>query len=114
MEQKNINIQEQYLKTFVETLRPQDPEIRKQVDIGYSWENNTAILFEIRPKWDHPEELMNTEFAKIRYTKTQKEYKLYWMRGTGKWEIYEPFPTATNLQELLNVIKEDAHSCFFG
>lgn len=43
--EKNINIQEQYLKTFVETLRPQDPEIRKQVDIGYSWENNTAILF---------------------------------------------------------------------
>ena len=33
--EKNINIQEQYLKTFVETLRPQDPEIRKQVDIGY-------------------------------------------------------------------------------
>lgn len=114
MEKKNIDIHEQYLKTFVEALRPQDPEIRKQINIGYSWGNNTAILFEIRPKWDDSKELINTEFAKIRYTRTQKEYKLYWMRSTGKWEIYEPFPIATNLKELLNVIKEDAHYCFFG
>lgn len=114
MEKKNAAIQNQYLKKFVETLRPEDLEIRKQVDIGYTWENNTAILFEIRPKWDNPEELLSIQFAKIRYTKTQKEYKLYWMRSSGKWEIYEPFPTATNLQDLLNEIKEDTHSCFFG
>ena len=114
MEKKNIDIHQQYLKTFVETLRPKDPEIRQQIDIGYSWKNNTAVLFEISPKWDNPEELLNTEFAKIRYIKTQKEYKLYWMRSTGKWELYEPFPISTNLKELLNVIKEDAHYCFFG
>lgn len=114
MEIKNTDIQNQYLKTFVETLRPEDVEIRTQVDIGYTWENNTAILFEIRPKWDNPEELLHTEFAKIRYTKTQKQYQLYWMRSSGKWEIYEPFPTATHLQDLLKEIKEDTHSCFFG
>lgn len=114
MDQKNIEIQDKYLKTFVESLRSEDVKIRKQIDFGYSWENNTAILFEIRPKWDNPEELLNAEFAKIRYIKTQKEYKLYWMRSSGKWELYEPFPTATNLQDLLKVVKQDSHSCFFG
>ena len=114
MEQKNIDIQENYLKTFVESLRPEDVEIRKQIDYGYSWENNIAILFEIRPRWDRPEKLMNIEFAKIRYTRTQREYKLYWMRGSGKWELYEPFPTATNLQDLLKEVKQDSYSCFFG
>ena len=114
MNQKNIEIQEEYLKTFVQSLRPEDVKIRKQIDFGYSWGNNIAILFDIRPKWDNPEELLNTEFAKIRYIKTQKEYKLYWMRSSGKWDLYEPFPTATNLQDLLKEVKIDSHSCFFG
>ena len=43
MEKKNIDIHEQYLKTFVETLRQQDPEIRKQIDIGYSWGSTISL-----------------------------------------------------------------------
>lgn len=40
------------LRSFVETLRSSDEEIRKQLDVGYSWDGQTALLFEIRPQWN--------------------------------------------------------------
>lgn len=109
-----LDITFQYLKQFVESIRPQEIEMREQVDIGFSWENNKAILFEIRPKWNNPEEVVHREFAKISFTKSKNQWKLYWMRAHGKWELYEPFPTANNLPKLLDIIKEDALNCFFG
>lgn len=33
---KEISISEAYIKQFVEGLRPEDHEIRKQLDFGYS------------------------------------------------------------------------------
>ncbi|WP_369294060.1 DUF3024 domain-containing protein [Sphingobacterium siyangense] len=41
-------------------------------------------------------------------------WKLYWMRGSGKWEAYEPKPESTNLQLLLDEINHDGYACFFG
>lgn len=111
---KEIGIIEVYIKQFIESLRPEEEEIRKQIDYGYSWEKNIAILYSIRPFWQNPNELIQSEFAKIRYTKTTNEWKLYWMRASGKWELYEPHPMANNLQDLLAIIKEDQFHCFFG
>jgi len=112
--EKEININEVYIKQFVESLRPKDLEIRKQLDAGYTWEKNTAILFTIRPFWMNPDELIHSEFAKLHYIKTKKSWSLYWMRASGKWKLYDVHPTANNLHELLTVIKEDEYNCFFG
>ena len=111
---KEISISEAYIKQFVEGLRPEDHEIRKQLDFGYSWEKNTAILYTIRPLWNNPNELIQSDFAKIRFTKTTNSWSLYWMRTSGKWELYDPHPIADNLQDLLAIIKEDKFNCFFG
>ncbi len=111
---KEIGINEVYIKQFIESLRPEEEEIRKQIDYGYSWEKNTAILYSIRPFWQNPNELIQSEFAKIRYTKTTNTWSLYWMRVSGKWELYEPHAIATNLLELLAIVKEDQFNCFFG
>ena len=51
---QTIDFNESLVNNFVESIRPQDEEIRKQVDIGYSYEKNTIILFEIHPAWDDP------------------------------------------------------------
>lgn len=75
---------------------------------------NTAILFNLRPFWSDPSRIIQSEFAKIRYTKSTDTWSLYWMRASGKWESYEPHPTAKNLQELLTIIKADEYNCFFG
>lgn len=114
MENKEIDLNNELLKRFVEVLRPQDEEIRKQVDIGYSWDGSIAILYEVRPRWNSREEILHNEFAKIRYHKSRGEWNLYWMRANGKWEAYKAHSVASNLQKLLDVIKEDKHHCFFG
>ncbi|HET8885791.1 MAG TPA: DUF3024 domain-containing protein [Salinimicrobium sp.] len=36
------------------------------------------------------------------------------MRASGKWELYQPFPKSSYLDEILLMIKEDKHGCFFG
>ena len=81
MPTKIIDINEATIKSYVEHLRPEDLEIRKQVDIGYLYKANVVCLFEIRPKWDNLEEKEKIEFARIRYYKSKKIWKLYWMRS---------------------------------
>ncbi|MFA7686876.1 MAG: DUF3024 domain-containing protein [Moheibacter sp.] len=102
------------LKNFVEKLRPQDEEIRKKLDMGYSWDGSMVLLYEIRPQWDNPKNILHHNFAKIRFYKSRGEWNLYWPRAGGKWEAYEPYPVAKHLQKLLDVIEEDKHHCFFG
>jgi len=52
MKKEIIDINESTIKQFVETLRPVDEEMRKQVDIGYSYYSKVIVveLYEIRPK----------------------------------------------------------------
>ena len=114
MKNKVIDINEFTIKKYVETLRPEDPKIRKQIDIGYSYDKNVVILYEIRPDWMDPKTQLKMEFAKIRYYKSRQEWNLYWMRASGKWELYGPFPESTHLDKIIEIIKKDEHGCFFG
>ena len=109
-----IDINESTIKGFVDKLRPQDPEIRKKLDFGYSYDGKIVLLFEIRPIWNNPEKLHNMEFAKIRYVKSSGVWYLYWMRASGKWELYEPSPSFDYLQAALSVIEKDQFGAFFG
>lgn len=114
MKQYQADLTEKILKDFVDKIRPQDEEIRKKLDIGYSWDGSRAILYEIRPQWNKPENILHHEFAKIRHYKSRGEWHLYWLRANGKWEAYEPDPATTHLQKALEIIKADKHHCFFG
>lgn len=114
MANKTIDINESTIIKFVKSLRPDDPEIREQLDVGYSYDGKTVILFEIRSDWMNPKEKLKSEFVKIRYYKSRKEWNLYWMRANGKWKIYEPFPVFTYLDKVIEIIKKDEYGCFFG
>jgi hypothetical protein len=111
---KTIDINEATVKEFVEKMRPEDAEIRKQLDYGYSYDGKTFILFEIRPVWMDPTEIQHSKFTKIRYYKSREEWNLYWMRASGKWDLYNPFPIATHLEQMLQIIDKDEYGCFFG
>lgn len=102
------------IRSFVESLRPTDEETRTQLDFGYSWDDQTALLFEIRPQWNDPTKILELPFAKLRFVKSSKIWKLYWRRASGKWEAYRPQPESTNVQELLGEIENDTYGCFFG
>lgn len=72
------------LDSFLERRRP-PPHIRPQLDLGYSIKGQSAEVFEIRPAWDNPQEMVRREFAELTYLKTTETWKLYWMRASGKW-----------------------------
>lgn len=108
-----LYLTESILKKFIEKQRP-PIEIRDEYDIGYSYDKSVVILFEIRPDWIDSKKKMYLETAKIRYYKSQKIWKLYWLRASGKWELYAPFPTAKSIEHLLKVIEEDKQDCFWG
>ncbi|MGY0034748.1 DUF3024 domain-containing protein [Pedobacter sp. NJ-S-72] len=104
---------ETQLKNFIESLKTENQELRLMLDFGYTWDGQSATLYEIRPQWNNPTKILHLEFAKLRFIKTTKIWRLYWKRGSGKWEAYGPHPKNSNLQELLIAIKKDSH-CFFS
>lgn len=109
-----MDINESRIKKYIETLRPEDAEIRKKLDYGYSFKNKVFLLYAIRPVWNNPKEIMHSEYAKIRYYNSKNEWNLYWKRASGKWELYEPFPRSTHLEKIIKIIEEDKYGCFYG
>lgn len=112
MTEKLIKINERIVHQFLEQNRPR-VEIRQELEWGYSFKNVIELL-EIRPNRYEEGAFLHLSFAKIKYVKTQKIWKLYWMRGSGKWQSYEPCREASNLEEFLSVIDEDTYGCFKG
>ncbi len=111
---EHISMIEIQLKSFVDSKRPKDVEVRKKLDFGYSWDEQTALLFEIRQQWNDPTNILELTFAKLRFVKASKIWKFNRMRGSGKWEAYQPKPRCTNLQLLLDEIDHDGYGCFFA
>lgn len=111
---ETLSITEVQLRSFIAAKRPKDEDIRRKLDYGYSWNGQTAILFEIRPQWNDLTNILELPFAKLRFVKSSELWKLYWMRGSGKWEAYEPKPESPTLQLLLDEIDHDGYGCFFG
>ncbi|MCP4123493.1 MAG: DUF3024 domain-containing protein [Bacteroidetes bacterium] len=114
MTNSSIDINEFTIRNYVESIRSNNPKIRKELDFGYTYNGKIAILHELRPVWNNPDKMQQMEFAKIRFCKSRNEWNLYWMRGSGKWELYDPFPKSRHLEKLIESIKEDKCGCFFG
>ena len=104
---------EKSVKAFIDKNRP-PAHIRKELDLGYKLENQSIEIFEIRPRWDNPKEIIETPVAKATYVKTQGIWKVYWQRADLKWHSYEPHPIAENIEDFLEVVESDEHACFFG
>jgi len=67
MTKATIDINESTIKKYVESIRPESPEIRAQLDFGYSYDGKITEIYEIRPLWNNPTEIQNIPFAKIRF-----------------------------------------------
>ena len=88
-------------------------EIRDNLDFGYRIEGLNVFFFEIRPRWNKPEEKIETPVAKTTFVKTKNQWKIYWMRGNLKWYPYEPHYVKT-ISRFFKLVAEDKHHCFFG
>lgn len=111
------------IKAFVEVMRPEELEIRKKLDIGYTFEKQDLIISEIRPGWKQNskgdfeydfEKKLHSPRAKAKFVKSQNLWKIYWKRANNKWEAYKPHPVVETLAEFFNIIKEDDYGCFWG
>lgn len=114
MQKDVISIHEVIVKNFLESIRPDDLEIRKELDLRYSYDGEDFEIFEISADFMKPEEVMHNSFAKFTYVGSKDIWKLYWMRGNLKWVLYKEFPRNTKLDVVLQEINEDKQGCFYG
>ena len=104
---------EKELRAFVERRRP-PPHIRPELDLGFRVKGQSVEIFEVRPRWRHPEEKIEHAVAKATYVKTQRIWRVYWQRADLKWHGYEPNPEVEKLEQFLAIVDRDEHACFFG
>lgn len=101
------------MENFIEKIRPPE-NIRDQLDIAYKIDNQSIIVFEIRPHILKPGLKIDQNIAKATYVKGKGQWKIFWERSDLKWHSYKPHVTANSVQEFINVIVEDKHGCFWG
>ncbi len=104
---------EKLVKAYIEKNRP-PPHIRKELDLSYRLKDQSVEIFEVRPRWDNPKEILEHPVAKATYVKSQALWKVYWQRADLKWHSYGPYPEAKSIEEFLTVVESDKHACFFG
>ena len=88
--------------------------IRDKLRYEYKIENQDVILYEIRPRWNDPNEQTELPCAKLKFVRSQNVWKLFWQRANMKWHAYGPFKSSRDLAELIAEIDADPHGCFFG
>ncbi len=104
---------EKMVAAFIEKHRP-TPDIREQLDEGYRIENQSVVLFEIRPTWNNPSEKQEIPIAKATYVKSRRCWRVFWQRSDLKWHRYEPTPEVRLIEDFLALVERDEHHCFFG
>ena len=87
---------------------------RHQVRTEYRIKGQDVVIVEVRVVWDDPSRWMEHGVAKLKFNRRSGEWKLYWLRGSLKWEAYEPLSASRDLTVLVGEIDRDPHGCFFG
>jgi hypothetical protein len=104
---------EKAIAAFMEKRRPPS-SIRSKLDFGYRLSGQSVELLEIRPQWNNPEIILKHAFAKTTYVRSQRVWKIFWMRADLKWHRYDPVPEVKSIEKFLEVVNQDQYSCFFG
>ena len=103
---------EKAASAFMAEHRP-PAHIRSQLDYEYQIAGQSVELVEVRPRWDRPSEIMKRPFAKATYVRSQKYWKVYWMRGNLTWSPYETSEAKT-IDQFFAIVGADKLGCFFG
>ncbi len=101
------------MEGYLINSRPPE-EIRNELDLNYKIEEQSIIVFEIRPNWTDPTEKIECNIAKATFVKKDNEWKVFWFMSDMKWHPYKPNPKVKNLKEFVKIIEEDKHGCFWG
>ena len=97
------------LNQFIDDIRP-PASIREKLDIRGKLAGQSIEIQEIRSRQNAPSQALTIPVARIRYIKTQKCWRLYWMRISEKWEKYDKYE---HLEFALHAIRQDVKGCFW-
>ncbi len=89
-------------------------DIRDKYDLNCRLDAQTVEVFEIRPQWDNPEVKLEHPFAKATFVKSQKIWKIYWLKSNNKWQCYLPNETVKTIEDVFSAIDCDEFGRFFG
>ena len=101
------------MENYIDNNRPPE-NIRDKLDIGYRIEEQSIILFEIRPAFHDKNQKLNADYAKATYVKSRNIWNIYWLRSNLKWYTYDPKPSVNKLSDFLKIVEEDKYGCFKG
>jgi hypothetical protein len=101
------------MENFIARIRP-DEEIRKQIDFSYRIDNQSIIIFEIRPHFMDETRKIESPVAKTTFVKAANHWKVFWFRANLKWYPLDPIPTVKTLEDFVNLVEEDKFGCFWG
>lgn len=101
------------MENYIAQNRPPE-HLRAQVDLSYKIEDQSVIIFEIRPLCTNPLEKIECHVAKATLVKASNNWKVFWLRSNLKWHSYTPEPTVNKLNDFIKLVGEDKHSCFWG
>ena len=101
------------LEAFLDKRRPPE-RIRSEIDLSYRIEQQSVILYTIRPHFQLKDKWIESAFAKATWVKSRQLWKVFWMSGNLKWLAYEPKLTTPSFDDFLHEVDEDPRSCFWG
>lgn len=104
---------EKVMDAFLEARRP-PAHIRSELDLCYRIDNQSIIIFEVRPVWNNPDEKVEINIAKATYIKKTKLWQVFWHKSDLKWHKYPPQPEVNNLEAFTELVIKDENCCFFG
>jgi len=104
---------EKAVNAYVQKRRP-PAHIRPELDIGFRLSGQSVEIFEIRPAWRRPGEIMEHKIAKATFVRTRGVWKVLWQRADLKWHSYQPVPTVGSIEKFLDLVDTDPHCCFWG
>ena len=76
----------------------------------------TVTILECRPPWraDYGPNWTRFPIARLRYTKTRREWSLYWRDRNLRFHLYELAPASSSVADLLAEVDRDPTGIFWG
>lgn len=101
------------MENFLEIRRPPE-HLRTQVDLSYRIDDESVMVFELRPSWDRPDEIREKPLAKATFIKERGIWKIFSVSPNQQWETYKPTPAVNDLRQFAKLIDEDKSGIFWG
>lgn len=101
------------MDSFIARRRPPE-NLRDKVDLTYRLNDSEIIIFELRPCWNKPKEIIEENVARAKYVKAKNIWKIYWQRADLKWHPYPPKLEVNNILDFISEVDADPNGCFLG